>query len=51
MKAVGSVEKIVGFGTMLYRFKTRCGYFVYRPGLAYHMPSADICLFSPQANI
>ena len=51
VKAVGSVGKIVGFGTVLYRFKTRCGHCVYRPGLAYHMPSADIRLFSPQANI
>ena len=51
VKAVGSVGKIVGFGTVLYRLKTRCGHFVYRPGLAYHMPSADIRLMSPQASI
>mmetsp|Transcript_4245 Transcript_4245/g.9634 ORF Transcript_4245/g.9634 Transcript_4245/m.9634 type:complete len:345 (+) Transcript_4245:2650-3684(+) len=51
VKAVGSVGKIIGYGTVLYRLKTRCGHFVYRPGLAYHMPASDIRLYSPQASI
>ena len=48
MARVGDVK---GAGTILRRYKTRCGSVVYIPTLGYHMPKADIRLESPQSVI
>ena len=37
-----------GIGTVLYKFTATNGDKVYLPGLAYHLDTADIRLFSPQ---
>lgn len=46
--AVHSQGKVVGKGIVLYKVRTRDGAVVYVPSMAYHMPGADIRLFSPQ---
>ena len=37
-----------GIGTVMYKFVATNGDLLYLPGLAYHLDTADICLFSPQ---
>lgn len=51
IKAVGSTGKVVGTGTTLWRFTTRCGRKVYLSSTSLHMPSSDIRLESPQSII
>ena len=51
VKGVAGNGNIVGSGTTLCRFTTRCGQTVYIPAHAYHMPAADIRLESPQSII
>lgn len=48
VKDVSKVNKVVGFGTVLTRFRDVNGDDVFLPCLAYHLPTADIRLFSPQ---
>ena len=40
---------VVGIGTFVYRFKNDRGDDVFLPCIAYHLPTADIRLFSPQS--
>ena len=51
IKAVASTGKVVGIGTVLRKFKSRCGTTVYVPSVNFHMPAADIRLESPQSAI
>ena len=41
----------MGSGSILCRFKTRCGATLHLPAHGYHMPKADIRLESPQSII
>jgi hypothetical protein len=45
---ITKVNKVVGIGTTLHRFVDTNGNDVYLPCVSYHLPSADVCLFSPQ---
>jgi hypothetical protein len=49
VKGVASENTVVGYGTVLYRCIADDGSTCFIPGLAYHLPSTDIRLFSPQA--
>jgi hypothetical protein len=40
---------VVGIGTVIYRFQNDRGDDVFLPCIAYHLPTADILLFSPQS--
>ena len=51
VQGVAGIGDIEGAGTILRRYKTRCGSVVYIPTLGYHMPTADIRLESPQSVI
>ena len=51
VKGVAGGGSIVGGGTILRRFKTRCGSTIHLPAHGYHMPKADIRLESPQSLI
>ena len=51
VQGVAGIGDIEGAGTILRRYKTRCGSVVYIPTLGYHMPKADIRLESPQRVI
>ena len=42
VKGVAGGGSIVGSGTILCRFKTRCGATLHLPAHGYHMPKADI---------
>jgi hypothetical protein len=45
---ITKVNKVVGIGTTLYKFVDNNGNHVYLPCVSYHLPSADVRLFSPQ---
>ena len=49
VKGIGSQNVVVGYGTVLYRCKATDGSTCFIPGLAYHLPTTDVRLFSPQA--
>ena len=49
VKGIGSQNTVVGYGTVLYRCTATDGSSCFIPGLAYHLPSTDVRLFSPQA--
>ena len=51
VQGVAGIGDIEGAGTILRRYRTRCGSTVYIPTLCYHMPAADIRLESPQSVI
>ena len=51
VQGVAGIGDIEGAGTILRRYKTRCGSTVYIPTLGYPMPKADIRLESPQSVI
>ena len=48
---MAGIGEIKGAGTILRRYKTRCGFTVCIPTLGYHVPKADIRLESPQSVI
>ena len=48
VKDVSKTNYVVGIGTVIYRFQNDKGQDVFLPCVAYHLPTADIRLFSPQ---
>jgi hypothetical protein len=48
VKDVTKTNYVVGIGTVIYRFQNDKGEDVFLPCIAYHLPTADIRLFSPQ---
>ena len=48
VKDVTKVNQVVGMGTAIFKFKDSDGKTIFLPCIAYHLPSADICLFSTQ---
>ena len=48
VKDISKVNRVRGIGTVLYKFTATNGDLIYLPGLAYHLETADIRLFSPQ---
>ena len=48
VKDVTKVNQVVGMGTAIFKFKDSDGKTIFLPCIAYHLPSADIRLFSPQ---
>jgi hypothetical protein len=48
VKDVTKTNYVVGIGTVIYRFQNDKGEDVFLPCVAYHLPTADIRLFSPQ---
>ena len=51
MKGVAGGGSIIGGGTILRRFKTRCGTKLLHPAYVYHFPATDIRLESSQSLI
>ena len=49
VKDISKLNKVICLGTALHKFTATNGDLLYFPVLSYHLPSADICLFSPQA--
>ena len=49
IKDISKLNKVVGFGTTLDKFTAANGELLYVTALSYHLPSADIWIFSPQA--
>jgi len=41
------VNNVIGIGTMLHKFKFN-GHYIFLPCLSYHLPLAEVWLFSPQ---
>jgi hypothetical protein len=48
VRDVTKTNYVVGIGTVIYKFQNDKGEDVFLPCIAYHLPTADICLFSPQ---
>ena len=48
VKDVTKTNYVVGIGTVFFRFQNDKGQDVFLPCVAYHLPTADIRLFSPQ---
>ena len=48
VKYISKVNRVRGIGPVMYKFVATNGDLLYLPGLAYHLDTADICLFSPQ---
>ena len=48
VKDISKVNRVRGIGTGMYKFVATNGDLLYLPGLAYHLDTADIRLFSPQ---
>ena len=48
VKDISKVNRVIGIGTVMYKFTATNGDLLYLPGLAYHLETADIRLFSPQ---
>ncbi|KAL7465136.1 hypothetical protein ACHAXS_005462, partial [Conticribra weissflogii] len=48
VKDVTKVNKVIGVGTAIFKFKNASGHDIFLPCIAYHLPTADIRLFSPQ---
>ena len=49
VKDISKLNKVVGFGTTLHTFLGTNDDLLYIPALFYHLPSAAIWLFGPQA--
>ena len=49
VRDVTKTNYVVGIGTVVYRFQNDRGDDVFLPCIAYHLPTADIRLFSPQS--
>ena len=45
---VTKMNYVVGIGTVIYKSQNNKGEDVFLPCIAYHLPSANICLFIPQ---
>lgn len=48
VQGIGSSNTIVGIGVVMWKFKTESGKTIHLPMIAYHLPSTNIRLFSPQ---
>ena len=48
VKDISKTNRVKGIGTVMYKFTATNGDLLYLPGLAYHLETADIRLFSPQ---
>lgn len=48
IKDITKINRVKGIGTVMYKFVATNGDILFLPGLAYHLESADIRLFSPQ---
>ena len=48
-KDISKLNKVNGFGTTLQNHTATNNDLLYIPAFSYHLPSADICFFSPQA--
>ena len=46
---IKSTNYVIGVGTVLWQVKDTNGRLVYVPGIAYHLPTAEIRLTSPQS--
>ena len=45
---ISKVNEVIGIGTTIHKFVDTKGRFVYLPQVACHLPSSEVCLFSPQ---
>ena len=45
---ISKTNMVIGIGTVMWKFEATNGDLLYLPCLCYHLPSADIRLFSPQ---
>ncbi len=45
---ISKVNEVIGIGTTINKFVDTKGRFVYLPQMASHLPSSEVCLFSPQ---
>ena len=48
VKDISKVNRVRGIGTVMYKMIATNGDVLFVPGIAYHLPTADIRLFSPQ---
>ncbi len=48
VRDISKVNEVIGIGTTIHKFVDTKGRFVYLPQVAYHLPSSEVCLFSPQ---
>ena len=48
VKDVTKVNKVIGIGTKLHKFRNDRGKSVFLPCVSYHLPTTDVRLFSPQ---
>jgi hypothetical protein len=46
---ISKVNHVIGIGTVMYKFRASNGDDVFIPGVAFHLPTAAICLLSPQS--
>lgn len=49
VKDVSKVNCVIGIGTVMYKFCTTNGDDIFLPRVAFHLPTAKICLLSPQS--
>lgn len=49
VKDVSKTNFVTGIGTVMYKFRATNGNDVFLPGVAFHLPTADIRLLSPQS--
>ncbi|KAL7459421.1 hypothetical protein ACHAWC_011182 [Mediolabrus comicus] len=49
VKAVGSENTVIGMGIVLYKMRATNGNICLVPGIAYHLPSCNLRLMSPQS--
>ena len=48
VKDVTKINRVIGIGTTLHKFKNDKGKYVFLPCVSYHIPTTDIRIFSPQ---
>jgi len=46
---ISKVNRVIGIGTVMYKFRATTGEDVFLPGVAFHLPTAAIRLLSPQS--
>ena len=49
VKDVSKINRVIGIGTVMYKFCATNGDEIFLPGVAFHLPTADIRLLSPQS--
>ena len=49
VKDISKANKVLGIGTVMWKFNSRRGDDVFIPAVAYHMPECDIRLIIPQS--